>query len=250
MLTYKQIVDINKVKFNKKAELSFEKSRSVILDYVNSNKNDQDLIKIVSLINLYHNGMRKGGVIPEIQHQYDIAVDLIKYKDKIEKANIDLHYLIKLGLLHDLYEDYRSESSVWKEESERLKGLPCVSKMILSNIIQDQILVEDSIVLSKFDRFKEKQKKEKKYYRGLNEKIETTIIKMLDRKNSLLTMNKVFKMDKQKRYIEQYYKLIMPLSKKFELNLEKLLFDKLTVDTKRLINKLDINKGKKPRMKI
>lgn len=240
VLEYKEIVKLNNINYSSSLspfEKDFNESKEKIFSFLKKQKDKSEIFKIIVLINKYHCGMRLGDKIPEIQHLYDIVVDLIKWEKEIKIAGIDILEVIKVALLHDIFEDYRETAKIWFEDRRRMGALTPLSFELFDLIIEDKVLIDRVLSLSKF-KTDGVQKKSKHYYRGLKKEVVLILVKTLDRKNSLSTMKDVFSEDKKLRYIKQYLKEIKPIQSFFSKKEEVELFYLINNEIETLITSL------------
>ena len=221
-LTYKEICLINKIKYDDGIAKEYYITKRTVEDFIKKS-DDKTFEKIVRFLNMYHTGMRKGDKIPEIQHFLNICMDIISIKDYILSTKLCIFELIKIALLHDLYEDYNKYDKIWEMSIERLKFKSEIEKDTIEYLTEDKKLTDKVLALSKIDKLG-KQKKSKKYYKEISLDASLIIVKMLDRKDSLKSMQGVFSEEKKSLYEEQYERYIKFLSKDIEKDDEKLQF--------------------------
>lgn len=219
-LTYKKICFINKIKHDDIIEKKYSDVKKVVEDFIEKHE-DGSFYKIVRFLNTYHSGLRKGGKIPELEHFLNISYDIILLDDYISSYGYSTIEIVKIALLHDLYEDYGKHDKIWDEDCKRLKHKSKITKDVLDYITEDKVISDKVLSLSKIDHLG-KQKKSKKYYGKISEDFCLIVVKMLDRKDSLTSMYGVFSEEKKEVYIEQYEKYIKFLSDKIEKKEDKL----------------------------
>lgn len=225
MKNYESIIRLNQVDRDQQGKEKYYQSIKKISKELGTIK-DPDLIGCFVFLFDYHTGMRKGNKLLEMQHQLDLVVDLIEHKKEIEDADLDFLKLVKLALIHDLYEDYNEKDEIWNKKLIRLEKLAPITIELLHEKIKDQDLIDKSLALSKVkEDFT--VKKSKHYYRELKSDLYLVVIKLLDRKNSLSTMKDAFTKEKQENYIDQYRKQIMPLAESFSHDKEVVLLNKI-----------------------
>lgn len=219
-LTYKKICFINKIKHDDIIEKKYSKAKKTVEDFI-AKSDDKGFEKIVRFLNTYHSGLRKGEKLAELQHFLNISSDIISLQDYIVASGLSVIEIIKIALLHDLYEDYSKYDKIWLSECKRLAHKSEITKDMLDYITEDETLSDKVLLLSKID-LKGKEKRSKKYYSQISKDACLVIVKMLDRKDSLTSMHGVFSEEKKDIYIKQYEKYIKFLSKEIEEEDDKL----------------------------
>lgn len=142
----------------------------------------------------FHTGVRKDGVTPEFQHQIEIALFALTLPDLMFRQEV-----IATIMLHDVREDYGVTSAEIRE-----------------------LFFEDSEFAARVDRAVENmtkewrgvKKDEKALFEAMSQDPIASIAKGCDRMHNLQTMVGVFKLEKQKQYIQEVYDFFFPMLKK------------------------------------
>ena len=145
-------------------------------------------LQAMEYASLFHTGTRKDGFTPEFEHQISIASfvrTLIHALDRPEETLASV-------FLHDVCEDY----DVGFEEIESKFGLD----------------VKDAVVLLT-KKHRGAQIDRQAYYDGIAKNRIASIVKGADRIHNIQTMQEVFSMDKQVKYIDETNNLVLPMLK-------------------------------------
>jgi (p)ppGpp synthase/HD superfamily hydrolase len=167
-----------------------------LLGMSQSNPNYLKCVEALEFASQYHTGLRKDGVTPEFEHQLVIT-------HYIRSLINNLEYPVETictSLLHDVPEDY----DVSFEEINQKFG-PIVARSVER--------------LTKFHRGHKKTNEE--YFKGIASDIIASICKGGDRIHNLQSMVGVFNKEKQKSYVEEAEKWILPSLKEARRNFPK-----------------------------
>lgn len=140
--------------------------------------------KALELAQKYHKGLRKDGVTPEFAHQVFIA----GYIRDIWPLNLD--DILAAAFLHDLLEDYDYSLEELQSQFD-----PYICSLVW--------------LLTK--KYKGVVKSPEEYYSFIAVSYAATLIKSVDRIHNLHTMVGVFSDEKQRRYVEETEKYIIPM---------------------------------------
>lgn len=141
----------------------------------------------------YHNGTRKDGVTPEFQHQVEIALYALTLPDLIYREEV-----IATILLHDVREDY----GVSDHE---------IRTLFDSHVFADRVADAVECMTKEFRGVK---KNESALFEQMSQNPIASIAKGCDRIHNLQSMVGVFKLEKQKQYIEEVFELFFPMLKR------------------------------------
>lgn len=163
---------------------NYEKLR-ISLRYFLIGKEYYDAAEALDYAAHFHNGFRKDGVTPEIQHQIEIAHYVRTLLPSLEHPAETLTAVI----LHDLPEDY---------------------DVVPHSIIQEKYgpLVGQAVFL-----LDKNGKSTEKYFSGIASNRIASIVKGGDRSNNLQSMIGVFSEDKQRSYIKEVEQHFFPMLK-------------------------------------
>lgn len=135
----------------------------------------------------YHTGKRKDNITPEYQHQVEIALFIANLS--IDEPEVT----IALSFLHDTVED----SNIDIDEIGNKFGMEIKTPLWL--------------VTKKYKGIK---KSTEEYYDSIARDKVASILKGVDRINNVNSMVGVFSIEKQKEYIEETTKFVLPMIKK------------------------------------
>ena len=141
----------------------------------------------------YHTGTRKDGVTPEFQHQVEIALYAMTLPDLMHRQEV-----IATILLHDVREDYGITDS---EIADLFFEDPEFAKRVCA------------AVWNMTKEFRGHKRNEQELFDAMAQDPIASIAKGCDRMHNLQTMVGVFKLEKQKEYIEEVFKLFLPMLK-------------------------------------
>lgn len=142
----------------------------------------------------YHTGTRKDGVTPEFQHQVEIALYALTLPDLMHRQEV-----IATILLHDVREDYGvadAEIAALFFEDPEFATRVCKA------------------VWNMTKEFRGDKRDEKALFEDMSRCPIASIAKGCDRMHNLQTMVGVFKIEKQKSYIQEVHDLFLPMLKK------------------------------------
>ena len=132
-----------------------------------------------------HQGTRKDGITPEVQHQIEIALYCVTLKGLIDEERT-----IVLALLHDVLEDYPEVIEKFHD-----KFGPRITS--------------DCQVLNKTGKSYDK------YFEGIADDPCTSIVKGADRVHNVNSMVGVFTKEKQQKYIAEVNQYFLPMLIKY-----------------------------------
>ena len=141
----------------------------------------------------YHTGVRKDGVTPEFQHQVEIALFALTLPDLQYREEV-----IATIMLHDVREDY----GVSDYEIRILFDDPGFADRVCR------------AVENMTKEFRGEKKDEVALFEAMSQDPIASIAKGCDRIHNLRTMVGVFKLIKQKEYVEEVLRLFLPMIKK------------------------------------
>ena len=138
-----------------------------------------------------HNGKRKDGITPEVQHQLEIALFIITLRLKPEQEERAIIY----ALLHDVLEDFEHIRPV---ELEDLFGVE---------------IVDDLRLISKKIQGVKTYNQDAQYYTRMARSALIALVKGVDRIHNLQSMTGVFGPDKQRIYVNTAENYFLPMLK-------------------------------------
>jgi (p)ppGpp synthase/HD superfamily hydrolase len=142
----------------------------------------------------FHTGLRKDGVTPEFQHQIEIALFALTLPDLMFREEV-----IATILLHDVREDYditdREIRDLFFQDSE--------FAIRVARAVENMTKV-----------FRGVKKNEAALFDAMGQDPIASIAKGCDRMHNLQSMVGVFKLAKQKAYIQEVHDLFLPMLKK------------------------------------
>jgi (p)ppGpp synthase/HD superfamily hydrolase len=142
----------------------------------------------------FHTGLRKDGVTPEFQHQIEIALFALTLPDLMFREEV-----IATILLHDVREDYditdREIRDLFFQDSE--------FAIRVARAVENMTKV-----------FRGVKKNEAALFDAMSQDPIASIAKGCDRMHNLQSMVGVFKLAKQKAYIQEVHDLFLPMLKK------------------------------------
>jgi len=136
----------------------------------------------------FHTGLRKDGKTPEFEHQLSIANFLRTLENSLDKPEETL----AAAFLHDVCEDY----DVSFEEIHSKFG--------------DEVGIAVNSLTKKYRGYKEDIKV---YYKNIAADNIASIVKGADRIHNVQSMQGVFSLDKQRKYIKETNELVLPMLK-------------------------------------
>ena len=142
----------------------------------------------------FHTGTRKDGVTPEFQHQVEIALFALTLPDLMHRQEV-----IATIILHDVREDYDITD-------REIRDLFFQDADFASRVAQ---AVENMTKV-----FRGVKKDEQALFDAMAQDPIASIAKGCDRMHNLQTMVGVFKIEKQKAYIQEVHDLFLPMLKK------------------------------------
>lgn len=142
----------------------------------------------------YHTGTRKDGKTPEFQHQVEIALFALTLPDLMYREEV-----IATILLHDVREDYGVSDGE-------------ISDLFFEDLAFAQRVC--SAVWNMTKEFRGVKRDEKALFDAMSQDPIASIAKGCDRMHNLQSMVGVFKLEKQKEYIQEVFDLFLPMLKK------------------------------------
>jgi (p)ppGpp synthase/HD superfamily hydrolase len=138
-----------------------------------------------------HTGKRKDGVIPEVQHQLEIALFIITLRLKPEHEERAIIY----ALLHDVLEDFEH---ITPQELGDEFGIE---------------IVDDLRLISKKIQGVKTYNHDAQYYERMSRVALISLVKGVDRIHNLQSMTGVFTHDKQRAYVNTAENYFLPMLK-------------------------------------
>lgn len=181
------------------AYLGGPQKRLIALRYWLTGKGFHLALDALHFASLYHTGMRKDGVTPELDHQVSIAL----YARTLPIADGDMEKLVVVILLHDVREDYSSPDKV-------PHGLSPVSEEMIAQRFGADVS-RDIELLSKVTHGVKKDGA--MYFAQIRETWRACLVKLLDRLHNLSTMQGAFSPQKQIEYVGEARRDILPLAR-------------------------------------
>ena len=148
-------------------------------------------IRAYHLARELHNGKRKDGVTPEVQHQLEIALFIITLRLKPEHEERAIIY----ALLHDVLEDFEH-----------------ITPQELGNEFGVEI-VDDLRLISKKIQGVKTYNHDAQYYERMSRVALISLVKGVDRIHNLQSMTGVFTPDKQRAYVNTAENYFLPMLK-------------------------------------
>lgn len=142
----------------------------------------------------FHTGLRKDGVTPEFQHQIEIALFALTLPDLMFREEV-----IATILLHDVREDY----DITDREIRDLFFHNAEFAERVARAVENMTKV-----------FRGVKKDEAMLFEAMSQDPIASIAKGCDRMHNLQSMVGVFKLSKQKDYIQEVHDLFLPMLKK------------------------------------
>jgi (p)ppGpp synthase/HD superfamily hydrolase len=142
----------------------------------------------------FHTGLRKDGVTPEFQHQIEIALFALTLPDLMFREEV-----IATILLHDVREDY----DITDREIRDLFFQDSAFAARVAQAVENMTKV-----------FRGIKKNEAGLFDAMSQDPIASIAKGCDRMHNLQSMVGVFKLAKQKAYIQEVHDLFLPMLKK------------------------------------
>lgn len=136
-----------------------------------------------------HVGVRKDGVTPEFIHQLETTLFLRTLRGSIK----NLHIVLAVQLLHDITEDYGITYEQLQADfgTEVAEGVLHMSKVVGGRKLSNE-----------------------EYFSKMPENAVATLCKGADRIHNQQSMPGVFSLDKQREYLQETEKYILPMLKK------------------------------------
>lgn len=142
----------------------------------------------------FHTGVRKDGITPEFQHQVEIALFALTLPDLMYREEV-----IATIILHDVREDYditdREIRDLFFQDNEFAARV--------ARAVENMTKV-----------FRGVKKDEAQLFEAMSQDPIASIAKGCDRMHNLQSMVGVFKLAKQKSYIQEVHDLFLPMLKK------------------------------------
>ena len=173
--------------------------RLIALRYWLIGKSFHLALDALNFASLYHTGVRKDGVTPELDHQVSIAL----YARTLPISDDEIEKLIVVILLHDVREDYSSADQV-------PAGLAPVSEQLIIQRFGTDVS-RDIELLSKVTAGVKKDAAI--YFAQIRETWRACLVKLLDRLHNLSTMQGAFSPQKQIEYVAEARRDILPLAR-------------------------------------
>jgi (p)ppGpp synthase/HD superfamily hydrolase len=148
-------------------------------------------IKAYHLAKQYHNGTRKDGITPEVQHQLEIALFIITLRLNPAYEELAIVY----ALLHDILEDFDDVTP------ERLA------------IDFGEDVVDDLRLISKKVQGIKTYHHDDQYYKRMAKVPLIALVKGVDRIHNLQSMIGVFNTEKQETYVSTAERHFLPMLK-------------------------------------
>lgn len=149
-------------------------------------------LKALDFAKHYHNGFRKDGVTPELQHQIEICLYITTLPDIQDEETA-----LAAALLHDVMEDFDIEESVM------------VNKFGIE-------ITREVRLLSK--KYKGIKKSPEYYFHDIAASSVSSIVKGSDRIHNIQSMVGVFTFEKQRKYIDEVEQYFIPMLKDAKYN--------------------------------
>lgn len=164
----------------------YEKMR-VAMRYWLHGKGFTEAVKAMEFAADHHIGFRKDGTTPEFHHQISIASYIRTLPEVMHPQET-----LATTFLHDVVEDYDVDLQVIEVE---------FGKRVRRAV---------SLLSKKIGGY---ETKNEEYYMSMRDNAVASIVKGADRMHNFQTMPGVFTQDKQRRYIEECEKFILPMLK-------------------------------------
>lgn len=142
----------------------------------------------------YHTGLRKDGKTPEFQHQVEIALFALTLPDLMYRQEV-----IATIVLHDVREDYGVSDG---EIRDLFFKDPAFAQRVCT------------AVWNMTKEFRGEKRDEKALFEAMSKDPIASIAKGCDRMHNLQSMVGVFKLEKQREYIQEVFDLFLPMLKK------------------------------------
>lgn len=140
----------------------------------------------------HHKGLRKDGKTLESYHQLNIFSMIRSFHKLLENPSVTL----TVALLHDTYEDYpETQKEILKMFPEAYTEIVRVSKIRNGHKISYE-----------------------QYFNEMTNCPITSIVKLVDRIHNLSTMQGVFSLEKEQKYIDEVHKYFLPMIKNARRN--------------------------------
>lgn len=181
------------------AQIGGPQKRLIALRYWLIGKGFHLALDALNFASLYHTGVRKDGITPELDHQVSIAL----YARTLPISEQEIEKLIVVILLHDVREDYSSPDQV-------PAGLMPVSEQLIIQRFGAEVS-RDIELLSKVANGVRKDGAI--YFAQIRETWRACLVKLLDRLHNLSTMQGAFSPQKQIEYVAEARRDILPLAR-------------------------------------
>lgn len=157
---------------------------SISLRYFLLGKEFYDTARALQFAKQYHNGVRKDGVTPELQHQ----IEIVHYLRTLLPSYIFPQDVLTTGVLHDTREDYP-------------QSIIDIEKNFNSRVCHAVELLDKNGKTKKF------------YFEQIANNEVASIVKGADRVHNLQSMIGVFTPEKQIAYVSEVEEFFLPMLK-------------------------------------